>query len=64
MRGGIESEYNGLRDVIEKTYVTDKNALETMYHNDIKDNENAKREALLAAGLNSDGSDPQGRQQG
>lgn len=39
-------------------------ALQEAYQNDIRDIEQAKRTDLLAAGLNADGSDPQGRQQG
>lgn len=64
LRGNIESEYNGLRDEIEKQYIADKEALATQYHEDIQSNAEDKRGAFIAAGLNSDGSDPQGRPQG
>lgn len=58
IRGPIEETYNGLRDAIEKTYVHDKLALEATYHDDIADNQTAKEAALVAAGLNPDGSTP------
>ena len=64
LRGGIESEYNKQRADREKEYTDAKVALQTDYQNDIRDIEQSKREALVAAGLNPDGSDPQGRQQG
>lgn len=64
LRGGIESQQNSARDAIEKQYIADRTALEEQYHKDLADNREAKRQALLAAGLNSDGSDPQGRSQG
>jgi hypothetical protein len=64
LRSGIESNYNGLRDGIEKTYETAARNLENQYHADLHDNRVAKEEAMVAAGLNPDGSDPQGRQQG
>ena len=64
LRGGIESTHNKIRADREKQYVEDKVALEDAFHKDIQDNEQAKRDAFLAAGLNSDGSDPQGRPQG
>lgn len=64
MRGGIESTHNKTRADREKQYTDDKVALQEAYQNDIRDIEQTKREAFIAAGLNSDGSDPQGRQQG
>jgi hypothetical protein len=64
LRSGIESEFNGLRDTIEKDYETAKRNLENQFHSDIHDNRVAKEQALVAAGLNPDGSDPQGRMQG
>jgi hypothetical protein len=64
LRGGIESTHNVAREAIEKQYIEDKNALEDQYHADLKANEETKRAALVAAGLNSDGSDPQGRPTG
>lgn len=63
-RSAIESEFNGLRDGIEKQFVADREALTESYHNDLKDNDNAKRAAFVTEGLNADGTDPQGRQQG
>lgn len=64
LRGGVEREYSTLRDEIEKQYIADKNALENQYHADLTENEELRRAALVAAGLNSDGSDPQGRPTG
>ena len=64
LRGGIESTHNKNRHDREQQYTEDKVALEDAFHKDLQDIEQAKREAFLAAGLNSDGSDPQGRQQG
>lgn len=61
LRGGIERTYANNREDIEKGYVEDKNVLEDTYHEDIKANEQARRDALVAAGLNPNGSDPQGR---
>jgi hypothetical protein len=64
LRSAVESEHNGNRDDIEKQYVADRNALEAQYHEDIEANARTKRAAYITAGLNPDGSDPQGRQQG
>jgi hypothetical protein len=64
LRSGIESEWNGQRDAIEKQYISDRNVLEDQYHKDIADNRHQKEQAMVAAGLNPDGSDPQGRPQG
>jgi len=64
LRGGIERTHSTNRDEREKQYVADKKALEADYQSDIQDIETARQEALVAAGLNPDGSDPQGRQQG
>lgn len=64
LRAGIESTNNVARQGIEEQYISDKNALEAQYQQDIKDNAKAKRDAFVAAGLNPDGSDPQGRPQG
>lgn len=63
-RSAIESTYNVERDGIEKQYVIDKTNLENTYHSDIEANRVAKEEAFITEGLNSDGSDPQGRPQG
>jgi hypothetical protein len=56
LRGGIESEFNGLRDEIERTFSTAKYNLEQQYFEDIKANRLAKENAMAAAGLNRDGS--------
>lgn len=64
LRGGIERTHNTARDIIEKQYVQAKQDLEDQFHEDIQDNAQAKREAFTAAGLNTDGSDPQGRPTG
>lgn len=63
-RANIESEHNALRDAREKQFVEDKIALESDYQADIQALAQDKREAFAAEGLNSDGSDPQGRPQG
>lgn len=63
-RGDVERTFSTNRDNIEKQYVLDKKALEDAYHKDIADNEQARRTALVAAGFNTDGSDPQGRPTG
>lgn len=57
-RGAVEREFSTNRDDREKQYVQDKKALEDAYHQDIQDNEQARREALVAAGFGPDGSDP------
>lgn len=64
LRGDIEREYSTLRDEIEKQFVADKTALTGAYQQDLKENEDARQTALRAAGLNPDGSDPQGRPAG
>jgi hypothetical protein len=61
LRSGIESEFNGLRDEIERNFSTAKYNLEQQYFEDIKANRLAKEAAMRAAGLNSDGSSPYGR---
>jgi hypothetical protein len=63
-RADIESEYNGLRDAIEKQYSADIRDRTETYHQDLHDNRIAREQAMVAEGLNPDGSDPQGRQQG
>lgn len=57
-RGDVEREFSTNRANREAQYALDKVALEEAFHKDIADNEQARREALVAAGLNSDGSDP------
>lgn len=64
LRGDVELEFSTNREAIEKQYIQDRNDREEQYHTDILANEEARREALTAAGLNSDGSDPQGRPSG
>lgn len=61
LRGDIESEFNGLRNAIEEAYVLARGNLELQYHADLKANSLAKGDALGAAGLNRDGSNPYGR---
>lgn len=61
LRGGIESEHNGLRQQIEEDYVLARGNLEAQYHRDLKANRLAKEDAMAAAGLNRDGSSPYGR---
>jgi hypothetical protein len=58
VRGPIEQTHNKTRDDREKQYVTDRVALETAYHSDLKDIQEAKEAALVAAGLNPDGGVP------
>lgn len=58
IRGPIESTHNKTRDDREKQYVTDRGALEDDYHSDLRDIEQTKRDALVAAGLNPDGGTP------
>lgn len=52
------------REAIEKQYTADKVALEEEYLAALEANRADLREAYVAAGLNPDGSDPQGRPQG
>lgn len=61
LRGGIESQYNGLRQAIEENYVLARGNLEQQYHADLTANRLAKEDAMGAAGLNRDGSNPYGR---
>lgn len=61
LRGGIESEYNGLRDQIEESYTAAKGVLANQYYEDLRQNRLAKQAAMRAAGLNSDGTSPYGR---
>jgi hypothetical protein len=60
-RATIESEFNGLRDAIEKQYISDRNDLEDAYHADLAANKAAREAAYKAVGLNLDGSEPYGR---
>jgi len=63
-RSAIESNFNKQRADAEKGYITNKETLEKDYRGGLAEIEQEKREAFLAEGLNSDGSDPQGRPQG
>lgn len=58
LRAPIESEHNKTRDDREKQYVADRVALEDQYHTDLAQIQNDKQSALVAAGLNPDGSPP------
>jgi len=58
VRGPIESTHNATRDAREQQYVTDRVALETAYHSDLKDIADAKSAAYVTAGLGPDGSTP------
>ena len=58
VRAGVESTHNALRDAIEKQYVEDRRALEDTYHEDLETNRRNKEDALVAVGLNRDGSAP------
>jgi hypothetical protein len=58
IRAPIESTHNKTRDDREKQYTTDRVALEADYHSDLSDIQTAKQDALVAAGLNPDGSPP------
>lgn len=63
-RSEIEATFNRQRKQLEVDYTADKAQLETAYHADLRSNRVAKEAALVAAGLNSDGSDPQERPTG
>lgn len=58
VRGEVDAEWNELRAAREKQYVDDQVALEQDYHSDLVDIRSAKEDALVAAGLNPDGSTP------
>lgn len=58
IRGPIEETHNKTRDDREKQYVADRVALEDDYHSDLRDIQQTKQEALVAAGLNPDGGTP------
>ena len=59
-RGDVERTHSTIRDNLEKQYTQDKKDLEDAFHKDISDNEQARREALVAAGFGPDGSDVPG----
>jgi hypothetical protein len=60
-RAEVEATHNADREAIRQQYVNDKRALEDAYLRELQANRAAKENALLAAGLNTDGSDPQTR---
>ena len=60
IRAPIESAHNKTRDDREKQYISDRVALDVAYHNDLATIQQAKESALVAAGLNTDGSAPGG----
>lgn len=64
LRSGIESEFNVLRDEIEKAYTAARRTLMNQYHEDLRQNRLDKETAMRAAGLNTDGSTPYGRPSG
>jgi len=64
LRSGIARTHAENRETLDAAYIADKKALEDQYHSDVQANEQALREAYVAAGLNPDGTDPLGRPQG
>jgi hypothetical protein len=58
IRAPIEAAHNKTRDDREQKYVTDRVALEDTYHANLQTIQQAKQDALVAAGLNPDGSPP------
>jgi hypothetical protein len=64
LRSGIARTNAEAREAIDAQYIQDKEALEKQYHEDITANQQDLREAYVAAGLNSDGTDPLGRPTG
>jgi hypothetical protein len=63
-RSEIESDFNKRRQDVMMKYLSDKNELEAKMHADLAQISADKAAALNAVGLNRDGSDPRGRQQG
>lgn len=61
LRGSIERENNKNADDREQTFARQKRELEDQFHVDMQSIRLAKEQAMRDAGLNSDGSDPQGR---
>jgi hypothetical protein len=57
-RGDVERQFSEIRANREAQYASDITALENAFHKDIQDNEQARRDALVAAGFGPDGSDP------
>ena len=64
LRSGIARTNAEAREAIEAQYVQDRKDLEDQYHKDLADNTDALASAYVAAGLNSDGTDPLGRPTG
>lgn len=60
VRAPIETEHSGLRDAREKQYLEDLRLLEVAYRADLQDLDADRSAALVAAGLNPDGSIPVG----
>lgn len=63
-RGGVALTYASERHQIETQYQQDKDDLQKKYQEDLKDVQQRWATANVGAGLNPDGSDPQGRIQG
>lgn len=63
-RGEVESEFAKRRNTLELEAIANRNILEGNHRKAMSDLEKERQEALVAVGLNPDGSDPQGRQQG
>ena len=64
LRSGIARTNAEAREAIDAQYVQDREALEDQYHKDLASNAQDLRDAYVAAGLNSDGTDPLGRPTG
>jgi hypothetical protein len=64
LRSSTVAPFNKARQDREAQYISDKRILENEYLADLKANRQDRENALIDAGLNPDGSDPQGRPQG
>lgn len=64
LRSNIARQHANNREAIEKGYRDSLKTREEEYHADIQDNARQLREAYVAVGLNSDGTDPLGRPSG
>jgi hypothetical protein len=64
LRSSTVAPFNKARQDREAQYISDKRILENDYLADLKQNRQDRENALIDAGLNPDGSDPQGRPQG
>jgi hypothetical protein len=58
VRAEVESQHNATRDSLEKAYVANRDQLEQEYHEALEGARKDKEAALVAAGLNPDGSAP------